>query len=375
MEEKYIVFIAGDKDLGGNYNVPGSFLGGLYRGMKKLYPYTLLVHEAAKMNIHIYSTIGCNILGEEAFDVTIKNNIPHLMLCDDTPFNLMTFIDKYARYENFFVATTSPLDIEPMKIFYPNMPVFYLPLAVEQEIWQADVIKDKEHDIVFLSSMIDLEETPQRIKENISGEMAALYNELYEFTYNNLEMGFWNIYKSFAQAGYCEVDNHRTYEYMLKNIVYQITFTKRVEMLRKLKDFKIKVYGNDLWKKYIEGNVEYIGPVTLRNSVDIIQNSRVVLNLQPIHLQYGLQERVLNPACAGSLVITDNNQEIKRHFADSMVYYDSQNFETLADQLAKYLANDKERINLAQKAQNIAIDNHTWDKRAEILLKNYFNLL
>lgn len=375
MEEKYIVILGGDQNLGGKYNMVGSFASGLYKAMKKLYPHTALIMDAAKENVPIYSSIGFNVLGEEVFDATVKASIPHLMWCDDSTFNLMTFFDKYSSYDNFFVATTSPLDIEPMKMFYPKLPVFYMPLAVDRELWEENINVEKETDIVFLSSLIDVDEIEQRVKKTVSAEMSALYSEIYEYTYNNSELGFWHIFKSFAQAGYCELNDHRTYEYMLKNIVYRVTFEKRIEMLKKLKNFNVKVYGDQLWEKYVEGNIEYMGPVDIPETAKVIQKAKITMNLQPIHLQYGLQERILNPACAGSMVITDNNIEVKKNFGDSIVYYDSQNFENLEDMVEYYVNNDDERLEKTKRAQKIAIEDHNWEKRSQILLRDYFNLI
>ena len=82
--------------------------------------------------------------------------------------------------------------------------------------------------------------------------------------------------------------------------------------------------------------------------------------------------RLFDALGCGTFIISDNLKSIKNIFKDSIITYDGT--EDLDNKINYYLNNDSEREKIAKKGQEIVLNNHTFNNRADEIIKTLKNL-
>jgi spore maturation protein CgeB len=352
---------------GGIYNVLASFVAGFHDALKKVNPNTAYMYEYFVKNSLPNLSIAFNVYEHESWDVPINAGVPHMMWAVDSPFMHTPMIEKYYQNPKFIFACVSPVDEEPVKYFYPGLEFLYFPHACDPAIWHPDD-GEKEHDIVFLSSVKDYEADIEALKKQIPPAMFKMFMDMYQCAMRNPEMSFWDIYKVYSDIYEFSLKEYSLFFVFFNKLCYSVTYKRRIEMLRALKDFNVKVWGLPTWKQYIEGNVQYMGMADVFESAKIIRKSKIVLHIQPMHILYGLHERVLNSLASETFVLSDYNQQFEFNFPGCIDYFNSYTFDGLADKVEHYLNNDEVRTEKAKKGRELVLKNHTWDNRAQTLM-------
>ena len=186
---------------------------------------------------------------------------------------------------------------------------------------------------------------------------------IYEYALQNPDKSFWDIYNYFALIFNFDMLDLNAYYQMYNSLCYTVTYTRRVHLINKLKDFNVKVWGSPVWEKYISGNVQYMGAADIKDSLKIVPKSKIVLHLQPMQILDGLHERILNATSANSFMLTDNNDVIKQSFGDTLGYYNGYTFDNLPEIVNYYLNNNAIREEKSNQSRKITLQNHTWRNR------------
>jgi spore maturation protein CgeB len=131
----------------------------------------------------------------------------------------------------------------------------------------------------------------------------------------------------------------------------------------------LKIWGDPLWEKYIEGKVQYMGVANLQDAAEIVRKSKIVLHQQPINTLMGSHERVLNAMASNAFVIADHSPQMKLNFDDNIGFYDYSDLSTLPDVVNHYLKSSNETTEKAKKASEIVAENHKWANRVRLLMK------
>lgn len=366
--ENLIVGIHGDgKYNGGQYNVLASFNVGVLKAFQNNFIDADILDNICRKGILPHIALGFNATGHDNWETLLANGVTNIMWSVDSIFfhNVAAAI-KYKEYSNFVLFGVTPSDEPAIKHYFPDLNFVYMPHGVDPSLWQKkDLLK--EHDIVFLSSLRDFETPLQQLKQTSSPDMYKLVMAIYQTAMDNPGLSFWDIYQDFNKR-YGFSCNLQQYHSLFMTICYEVTHAKRVQMIKKLKNFNVKVWGSKLWEKYVEGNVQYMGTADLMDSIDIVNKSKIVLHLHPFQLSQGLHERVLNASAVGSFVISDNVKEIRDNFGDSLAYFNNNTMENLEDIVSYYLKNNEERHYKAEEARMITLNNHTWEDRAVKIL-------
>lgn len=161
---------------------------------------------------------------------------------------------------------------------------------------------------------------------------------------------------------------YKAYSFFLQKLTYAVSYKKRIELVNSLSDFNIEVYGNGPWKKFLKSNAKHMGSVDLIDAIEVLKNSKIAINLQPMQILNGIHDRIMNSSAAGCLVFTDKNKMIYDSYGDSLCYFDPKDFSGFAEQIRYYLENDKEREIKTKAAQEITLRDHTWKNRADALI-------
>lgn len=352
---------------GGEYNILSSFTVGFHNALKRTGIKNDFMVEFFKKNQCPSFTMAFNVNGIDMWHDTLKAGVPHIMWAVDSAFTHMHSILKFKYYPNFHFACVSPVDKLSMKFFLPKMNYLTLYHAVDPELWKPDD-SEKIYDLVFMGSVKDVEEEISILKQKLDPNIYKIFEDMLMFTIRNPEMPFWYVYELFSNVYSLDLKDLEVYCYFFDLVPYLASAQRRIDMVQSLANTNLKVWGNEVWKKYIRGNVEYMGRADIFETVKIIGKSKIVLHVQPTHILMGLHERVLNAAASRALVVADHNLELKYCFQDTMEYFSSYNLESLADIVNNYSINQKEAEEKAEAARQIVLDSHTWDARVENLI-------
>ena len=368
MKENLIIGVHGPRELaGGRYNVLSSFTVGLLKGFENVGAKVLTTKECFENNLTPNLTIGFNATGYETWAEYLNNKITNIMWSVDSVFyQNIEAIEKFTSYPNFVLFSVSPSDEEALRIFYPSLTHAYLPHAVDLNLWKKQDV-EKEFDVVFLSSVDDYELKIQELSQTMPKQMFDLLMTFYQTWLSVPNMSFWQLYQLFMDKAGLNLDLIQC-KLLFHNLVYLVSHTKRVQLIQSLKDFNVKVFGNDTWKKYVQGKVEYCGECDFLESINVINKSKIVLHSHPTQLASGLHERILNASAVETFVISSDTPSIQAEFGENMAYYNNVNFADIAEKLEYYLKNDEERVEKSKKAREIVKEKHTWDIRARQIL-------
>ncbi len=352
---------------GGVYNVLNSFSTGLLKGFKAIGVSAFSTRECIEKNINFNMSIGFNRNEINIWQKILSNNITNIMWTVDSAFGQnIDVIEQFSSFEKFVLFEVTPADIQAVNLYLPTLKHGYIPHATDTELWQKTGYK-KENDIVFFSSVQDYEAIYQQLKETMPPLVYELMMQIREISLNNPQLTFWQICETLKKALGLEFDKEQ-YKMLFKNISYPLELEQKVKMIQALSDFNVKIYGNDVWKKYITGNIEYVGSCNTSESVEIMEKSKISLHCHPVALGLGLHERILNASAVETFSLVSNSPSINAEFGNAFGYFNHATFEDIAEKAQYYLNNDDERQELAKTAKNIVNQRHTWANRAESIM-------
>lgn len=369
MKSDFTVGIYGANEYkGGIYDVISSFTVGFNKALVKANIKSYFMNEVLASGLRPNFTLAFNISGIDNWKTTLDLGIPHIMWIVDSPFVHIETISKFIDYNHFIVVSVSPVDSFPMKHFLPNLPYLYVSHGVDPEIWYDNNSK-RVYDLIFMASLEDVDSKISELKGILPPAVFKMLIEMYEYSINNPEIAFWEIYKNFMQFYNIDMESLSIYTTFFTNLCYLITYTRRIKLVKSLKDFKLKVWGSPIWEKYIEGKVEYMGSVNVIESTKIVRKSKIVVHQQPMQTLFGLHERVLNVMASNSFVLSNNNLKLKADFSDNVAFYNDVNFNNIEELVTYYLKNEEERSEKAKLANATVLNYYTWEQKAKTLIK------
>lgn len=152
-------------------------------------------------------------------------------------------------------------------------------------------------------------------------------------------------------------------------------FPERLEILRVLKDFDLKIWGpgwNNIFKKEEELLKLYGNEgVFLEEMVKIYNARKIVLNIQHVQQKYGrltVNMKIFEVTGCGAFLLTARQKGIEDLFeiGKEIVCYESK--EELMELVKYFLNNQEEREKIAINGQKRAYKDHTYEKRMKEIL-------
>jgi len=100
-----------------------------------------------------------------------------------------------------------------------------------------------------------------------------------------------------------------------------------------------------------------------------MQSSKICFNQS---ISYDINAKYFEIVGSGSFMLTNYNENFHKFLnyntdIEKMFYYSE---EDLGDKIKYYLNNDSERESIAKSVKDFVYENHTWENRAELILKN-----
>lgn len=356
-----------EKLTGDVYNVLSTFSYGLLKGFKEIGVNAHSSAECFEKNINFNMAIGINTTGINHWQKILSNNVTNIMWTVDSVFaQNFKAIQMFSSYEKFIVFEVTPADLQAVNTYLPTLKHGYIPHATDLDFWKKQDVK-KENDIVYFSSMIDYEEKLQELKETMPELVYKLMMQIYDISLKNPNLTFWQIYQAIKASCDLNLDVDQ-YLLLFQNVSSIIMYEQKAKMIQALADFNVKVYGNGPWEKYIKGNVQYMGACDVRESVDIMNKSKISLHCHPMQLGLGLHERILNASAVGTFSLVSDSPSIKAEFNDGFGYFNHATFDDIAQKADYYLTHEDEREEIASRAYETTKNRHTWACRAKSIM-------
>jgi len=366
MNKKNVIIAIHDAD--NQNNILSNFANGLKKGFQQIGYQAYSTKECIEKNIRFNMAIGFNQSELQLWQKILSNDITNVMWSLDSVFGAnLKVVEQFSMFEKFALFNVTPADNDAIKKYIPQLKQGYIPHAVDENFWKKSNI-EKTSDIVFLGNIDDYEATYLNLKEQMPSLVYELMMQIREISLKAPQLTFWQLCETVRSALGLEFDKEQ-YEMLFNNLAYALKSELTVKMIQALSDFDLQIYGNELWKKYIKGKVQYLGECTVEDSVRIIEQSKISLHCHPITLGLGLHERLLNASALETFSLVSDSPSVKVEFGDSFAYFNQATFEDISDKVNYYLTNDTERLEMARKAYEITINRHTWANRAQSIIE------
>lgn len=151
----------------------------------------------------------------------------------------------------------------------------------------------------------------------------------------------------------------------------------RVELVKSIHSHQVHIWGQSMggrgWQHYLakdKKNVTIHPPVSFDKNLDLMRESRLVLNSFPIFKE-GVHERVLSGMACGAVVLADQTPFMRKEFIDKeeLFLFDTYRLEEIDMQISAILSDEDQCEQVAKRAKKKIRMSYTWDVRAEELLE------
>ncbi len=145
---------------------------------------------------------------------------------------------------------------------------------------------------------------------------------------------------------------------------------QRLAMLAELNEhYELAVYGDDLWQKSFGERYHGLANYFNDTIVNVYNRHAVQVNISKFQLVSAINQRPFDVSACGAFLLTDERESLRELFAeDELISYS--NIDELVELTGYYLKNDTERRNLAQRARDRVLMEHTYAHRIEEIFKN-----
>jgi spore maturation protein CgeB len=259
--------------------------------------------------------------------------------------------------------------------------VLFMPHAVEKHLNFKSTEESRPYDVLMLSSAIDYEHIRKEWRQKFQGPLSKVLDDA-------AEAALADQTTSYVQAFVLALNDHITrgaeidpnkieFLEVLDYLESYIRGKDRVELVKAIKDARVDIFGSASstasWKKLLGGsapNVIFHDAVPYDQAIELMHKSKIVLN-SCAWIKNGTHERALTALQAGAAVITPETHFMLESFTDgkNISFYRYNQWDKVNQQVNGLLADENNRIKIAQAGREQVLHHHTWDHRAVTLLK------
>lgn len=368
-KEDVIVAIYTDSgENGANYNILSGFLTGLKNGFNEIGVKALTTKECIEQKINPNLAIAFDSIGLPLWQKTLNNNIPNIMWSTNSIFyQNLDIVKQFINYKNFILFNPSSDDTEALKHYLPSLVHGYIPPGVDLNVWKKQDI-ERDLDITLFASIEDPDILITGLKETMPPLVFDLMMNLVDSAIANPGLSLWHLYQYFNKQAGLEFDLDQ-YTLMAKSISYVITFKQRIKMVQSLKDFNLTIFGDGPWEKFVSEKTKVEKRVEVKDTVNLMNRSKITLHSQPFQLSGGIHNRVLNASAVATPVLCAQEKTCISEFKNNVIYCNPVSYEDITEKAFYYLNHKDERDNLANEAYQIVKNNHKWSDRAKSIIE------
>jgi len=309
-------------------------------------------------------------------------NIPHVCCLVDSPIyyvpltqsslNIITCPDR------FFCT------------FFQNLEfnnVFFLPQAVEKDVAPTINEISQQYDVTFLGTCFDYEAQKEEWKKRYPDYLSGAIELAAEIAMANLDMPITDaLVKAMNERVWFPGINVEVFNFIqvLDDLEYYMRGIDRIKLIQSIKDAQIHIFcsaeSKKTWLKLLgksQKNITFHSSVPFEDALEVMKNSKILLNSTPT-LKNGAHERVFSGLACGALVLTNESVYLREagfKEGENILYYKCGAYEDINAKVNLYLANQALRENAVILGRDKVLREHTWDNRADQLLKELEPLL
>lgn len=263
-------------------------------------------------------------------------------------------------------------------LHYPN--AFFMPHAVEREL-APDPNAQRIYDVVMLSTFVDYEKRRAEWKDRFPAPICRGMEEAAEIALQDEAISFPAALKQ-ALAHCLDFQSPAErdsplYQTIFSEVERYIKGRDKIELLDAIQDTPVHVFGSSIdkqgWAQHCAGrpNVTVHSGVSYSDALKIMQKSKIILN-SSIKNKYGAHERIFSGSACGAVVATNDNPYLREHFAanEEIILYRRSAFDQAAASIKALLSDEERRKEVAERARQKVLANHTWDHRIAQLFKD-----
>jgi glycosyltransferase involved in cell wall biosynthesis len=288
-------------------------------------------------------------------------NAPMLLIFVDAAIYFIEMLNS----PNVFVACIDKHDLSMLHSIGFNK-CFYLPHATCPK----EQIEQKLQEVVFLATAVDpllIEEEWKKSFSHKEIQKAFEVTELYDQEQTlSIAHCISLIFKEKLPKPL--LDLHFDIEWYIRG-------KKRIALMHALEGLDVHIYGEGnlhfpgaRWEDLVPKSIHVHPSLTYDKTQVIYQHSRIVVNSSPFFKE-GTHERVFDAMSAHALALTNRSGPLNDYFNDmeDLLFYDTP--QEAREKIEKVLK-DEELAKTIQRSGTEKVNKyHTWDQRAEELLK------
>jgi spore maturation protein CgeB len=305
--------------------------------------------------------------------------IPHLAWLVDPPnyfFDLIHGSLDILKNTHFNILAN--IDREANKIFqdigFKN--VLFLPLAIEQEL-SGNVSGKRPYDVVMFASLINYEKN----RESWDIRYPNLVDVLQQAAELSLKAEDHSYFKAYADIQKLTEEGKISDKIVahaapLCSLDLYLRGLDRVNLVKSVKCTKVHLYDKpeqvDGWGYFLRGRTNYIihNALPFEETFEVLKSAKIALSCGS-WTRDGGTERIFSAMACGALMITTRTPYLEENFIEGkeVLFYDLNRWSEVDGLVEYYLKHEDERLKIALAGQKKVHSHHTWDHRAEELIK------
>lgn len=300
---------------------------------------------------------------EDGETLAEKIDIPHISWQVDA----VHFCREFAKMPLQLIITPDKISADIFRKW--GAKAFFLPHGGELLPLQ----DEKSYPIAFFCSLADPEETEQKWLSIYTPSFVDRLKGISEQVLSTPDLCYQEALKALVDIDDPEQDE------LLQSFDVYLRMKERLRLIRSLKGLPLHLFGNvigDTPKSFQElvGSVgesfTFHSALDISEALEVMRRSSIVLNSSPM-FKTGAHERIFYGQGAGALVVTSDTSWIRRNYevGKEILTFNYSEGKRTAEEMKRLLQNPKELEEMALLGREKMAREHTWDRRAEQLVK------
>jgi len=235
-------------------------------------------------------------------------------------------------------------------------------------------IAERSIDIVMTGNYTP-PETFRKYIERIDEEYTRFYMDMIQDLWDNPELTIEQMAETHIKREIPEATEEEIRESIgnLSFIDLYVRFQLRGEVIRQLADsgFKVHTCGkgwNLLECRHPENIIEH-GGMDSAGCLEMLEKSKLSVNVMP-WFKDGAHDRIFNSQLNGAVCISDSSVYLREIFTDGqdILFYGQKKTEEIPECVCELFADEERMQRIADAGFKTAVNGHTWEKYAKLLL-------
>lgn len=264
---------------------------------------------------------------------------------------------------------------------YGAKNVQYLPGACTKS-WKGKKLSRHNCDIVFVGQVRDQSEFFQSLSPGWRHYAEKVIAEKLRFPRKDVN----EVLNQFTKPEAIPLD---LFDEIKQKILWEANTRFRLQMMKGLLDFDLRIYGNPAWLKWLPPDIAkrcFHGVVHYKRLFDVYRNAKITLNIHSLQTYTCMNVRDFDVPVSGGFLVSDWLPRAEEIFqpgfvsdlplndkSDAQVFF-YRSIPELQKITRYFLENEDQRLDCIERARQHVVQHHTYKHRAQILFNNMIEL-